>query len=149
MIRALTLATAVLLACETQANAAAATSITFDGFCDGMKISHSGIHFASKQTGKCLDKKLVMGSGFEIVTGKKPVAGYVVLGVNWEPFDGKKNEQYSYMLQFPFVTGGHWQEIFTTDGLKNTVLTKGTYTVVGGRVMGRTGPFPTSWHSGW
>lgn len=121
---------------------AKATRITFDNFCDGMKITGHGMQFVSTQTGKCLGGTLVMGAGYKAGTKR---AGQVVLGVNWEAFDGQPagSEQYSYILQYPFVTGGTWQETFTKDGTTFTVLNTGTYSLVGSPVKGPTGARPT------
>ena len=124
-------------------SAAGATKITFDNFCDGMKISGDGTHFVSTQTGKCLQGTLVMGAGFKI--GHKKKGGQLVLGVNWEAFDGQPagSEQYAYIIQFPFMTGGTWQEIFTKDGSTFTILNTGTYSVVGSRMVGAIGDKPS------
>ncbi|MBV8977018.1 MAG: hypothetical protein JO261_09710 [Alphaproteobacteria bacterium] len=123
--------------------AEAATHITFDGFCDGMRISGDGLHFVTVQTGACLQGTLVMGAGYKI--GSKKKGGNLVLGVNWESFDGHPagSEQYSYIIQYPFVTGGTWEEIFTTNGTSSTVLNSGTYTVSGAPGEGRRGSTPT------
>jgi hypothetical protein len=129
--------TAILIA---STNNVFAAKITFDNFCDGMKIVGDGRHYVSKQTGTCLQGTLIMGSGYKI--GGKRRGGNIVLGVNWEAFDGHPagSEQYSYIIQLPLQTGGTWEEIFTTDGSTMTILNSGTYTVVGGPVRGPVGP---------
>jgi hypothetical protein len=132
------LAAAAVLVAKTGA-LAGTTKIAFDNFCDGMKIvSDDKVHYVSIQTGKCLDGVLVMGIGYKV--GQKTGAR-VVLGVNWEAFDGHLagSEQYAYRLQYPFVTGGAWEEILTTDGSTFTVLNTGTYTVVGKPKEGSVG----------
>jgi hypothetical protein len=123
---------------------AGSTKITFDNFCDGMEIGTSdSVRYVSTQTGKCLDGVLVMGTGYKIDAGKKDGGPQIVLGVNWEAWDGNAagSEQYAYRIQYPYVTGGSWEELVTTNGSTVTVLNTGTYTVV--HKKGTTGPIGT------
>ena len=132
--------TAILIASTHNVLAA---KITFDSFCDGMKIVGDGRHYVSRQTGTCLQGARVVGAGYKI--GGKRRGGNIVLGVNWEAFDGHPagSEQYAYIIQLPLQTGGTWEEIVTTDGGTMTILNSGTYTVVGSPMQGPVGTKPS------
>src|SRR5690348_141741 len=96
MTKVITLTVVALLAA---AGGAAATQITFNGFCDGMELqSANGIDFNSTQTGKCLQGTSVIGGG-------KVVRSHLKLTVNWEGFTGKTDMK-RYVLHFPLKTGG-------------------------------------------
>jgi len=122
--------------------------ITFDGYCDGMKIAHAGWYTTSLQTGDCLGGVVVMGLGYrggKFKNGFGKLTGYLTLGVNWEAYDGHKagSEQHAYLIQYPLVTGGFWSEQVTYGGDGIAFLASGTYTVVGEGAKGPTGPTPT------
>ncbi len=118
MTRLPVLAVAALLAWT---NAAGATKIRFNGFCDGMQLQTAdGINYTSTETGACLHHRSVVGAG-------KVAGNQLKLLVNWRPFTGSVDKK-RYVLQIPFKTGSKFTEYAQRNGTW-VLLNSGKYKV--------------------
>jgi hypothetical protein len=109
---------------------AGTTWIKLDNSCDTFGITRNGDVFAEEH--RCGDLTLGFGAGMAAKTHEMGTT--VILG------DSHKTDQITqacYVLQRPFVTGGHWEAYFTSDGKTMNELGSGTYTVMQGPPPGR------------
>jgi len=119
---------ALAMMCSSSAAMAEQVSISFDGLCDGMDISPNKTNHTALSIGNGCD----VGANFGIGTiGKTRDRGHVItLAVNLSGKGGGAY-QYVYVIDYPLVTGGHWSNFYTTDGLTMSRISTGTYTVGG------------------
>jgi hypothetical protein len=135
-MRKLLLTAAALLALAVPASAKT-VSISFDGFCDGMKITIDKTEQTAVESANGCDKGMGYGAG---TIGKIKNSFFLegkrlTLGVRK---DGSPN-QFLYVLSYPLVTGGNWISYYTTDGKTLIQNDTGLYTVTNTPMQTRAG----------
>jgi len=101
--------------------AASAKDISFDGYCDGMAITVSGNFVVAKSIGGC-----AKGHVNEGVRGKVGSLGDLILSST--NIDSATTAE-TYVIQYPLRTGNSFAVYITTDGVTQTTLSTGTYTL--------------------
>jgi len=119
-------AAALAMSCTCNAAMADTVSIAFDGLCDGMDISVNKENRTGMEVGNGCDVGAHFGAG--TMSRMKDRGRAITFGVNLSGKGGTAY-QYIYVVDYPFVTGGHWSNFFTQDGHTLSRITTGTYTL--------------------
>ncbi|HLY06706.1 MAG TPA: hypothetical protein VKR31_13255 [Rhizomicrobium sp.] len=137
MKTALLASVAALAICAGGAAAAKTTSISFDGFCDGLDIIVNTTDRTALETGNGCDEGAHFGAG---TIGKiKGRGNAITFGIDLTPKGGGAY-QYIFIVSYPLVTGSTWSEFYTTDGKTIQGRYTGTYTVAGAGAHVTRGP---------
>ena len=106
----------------------AGTIVSLDGYCDQITITQNGKALVggleTDENGRC---ETFLGGGVvgkvRGVVGKQAIIGGVI--------NSSPGAVYTFTFSEPLVTGGTWASFVTTDGVTETPLATGTYTVTG------------------
>jgi hypothetical protein len=131
MMKQLIWAAALLFA---TVGSASATEISFDGYCDGLSLKVSSIYVTAPFTG-C--EKQYFTEGLKV---KIDGISYVALSAN----SFGAGYAVTYLVQYPFVTGGVFYVFDTADGKTQTESYSGTYTI--GRPTASSANLPSTQH---
>ncbi len=129
----LAMAAAVTLVSAGGAMASTAT-ISLDGYCDVLTFTLSQDSNTGKNTIAAMSEPSSctadLMAGFEV-----KIPGYKNKWVSvGGPRFGDGTDAWGFLVQYPFKTGGAWGLYESTDGVNNTLIASGTYTVSGGAV---------------
>jgi hypothetical protein len=131
------LAAAAVFAFAGQADAAQTANVSLDALCNVFTITtqdagHLAAAIETDPDGRC---ETFLGEGR--VARTKDLGRIADVSGN---FNSNASAVFTIDVQFPFVTGGAWQEYETTDGVHMQFVTSGTYTVLGpSAVLRQTG----------
>lgn len=105
--------------------------ITFDGYCDGMNLTLSNKYYVVGQSTGCS-----AGGVDEGFTATRSGIKYLDISSN----NSGSSWALTFIFTVPIQTGGHWTLYGTTDGVTQSFINSGTYTV---GTFGMWGPKPS------